>query len=203
MAARSCPVSSGCSDASARVAICADVVSSMFAAGCGDDDPGDASKADAGADAGASVCMGDADCASDRFCAGTGACNPGAMGADARGCVVVAPCLATQANVACARRPSHAPRPMTRPAQRVRPVRRERKLGQRRAAVRATDMTTVGDRVPTILAELRSMGSERNRAGMARYGIKVEGAFRVSVTALRKIAKQVQSEKVQARLIGE
>jgi len=29
------------------------------------------------------------------------------------------------------------------------------------------------ERVPAILAELRGMGSERNRSGMARYGINV------------------------------
>ena len=42
-----------------------------------------------------------------------------------------------------------------------------------------------------ILAELRSMGSERDRAGMARYGINVENAFGVSVLELRRIAKRL------------
>jgi 3-methyladenine DNA glycosylase AlkD len=35
------------------------------------------------------------------------------------------------------------------------------------------------------------MGSEKNRAGMARYGINVESAFGVSVYELRKIAKRL------------
>src|SRR5512137_222647 len=45
---------------------------------------------------------------------------------------------------------------------------------------------TVEDgRVGPILDELRAMGSEKNRAGMARYGINVENAFGVSVYELR------------------
>jgi 3-methyladenine DNA glycosylase AlkD len=46
-------------------------------------------------------------------------------------------------------------------------------------------------RVPAILAELRALGSERDRAGMARYGINVENAFGVSVYELRKVAKRL------------
>jgi len=45
--------------------------------------------------------------------------------------------------------------------------------------------------VADILAGLRSMGSERDRAGMARYGINVENAFGVSVLELRRIAKRL------------
>jgi len=44
-------------------------------------------------------------------------------------------------------------------------------------------------RVGPLLEELRAMGSEKNRAGMARYGINVENAFGVSVYELRKIAR--------------
>ena len=36
-------------------------------------------------------------------------------------------------------------------------------------------------RVAALLTELRGMGSARNRAGMARYGINVENAFGVSI----------------------
>jgi 3-methyladenine DNA glycosylase AlkD len=43
--------------------------------------------------------------------------------------------------------------------------------------------------VERALAELRRVGSERNRAGMARYGIKTENAFGVPVAHLRKIAR--------------
>lgn len=49
-------------------------------------------------------------------------------------------------------------------------------------------------RVPALLAELRGMGSERDRAGMARYGINVDNAFGVSVNELRKIAKRIGSD---------
>jgi 3-methyladenine DNA glycosylase AlkD len=49
-------------------------------------------------------------------------------------------------------------------------------------------------RVPAILAELRGMGSERDRAGMARYGINVDNAFGVSVYELRKVAKRLGTD---------
>jgi 3-methyladenine DNA glycosylase AlkD len=52
--------------------------------------------------------------------------------------------------------------------------------------------------VADILAELRSMGSEKNRSGMARYGIKVENAFGVSVYQLRKIAKRLGNDHALA-----
>ena len=48
--------------------------------------------------------------------------------------------------------------------------------------------------VESILAELRAMSSERNRAGMARYGINVEDAFGVSVYELRKVAKRLGTD---------
>ncbi len=41
-----------------------------------------------------------------------------------------------------------------------------------------------------ILRDLESLGSEQNRAGMARFGIKVERAYGVSVVHLRRIAKR-------------
>jgi hypothetical protein len=52
--------------------------------------------------------------------------------------------------------------------------------------------------VADILAELRSMGSEENRTGMARYGINVENAFGVSVYHLRKIAKRLGTDHALA-----
>ena len=52
----------------------------------------------------------------------------------------------------------------------------------------------VDTRVPQILSELRSLGSERNRAGMARYGINVAQAFGVSVYELRRIAKRLGTD---------
>jgi len=45
------------------------------------------------------------------------------------------------------------------------------------------------DRLAAILTDLRSLRSETNRAGMARYGINVENAFGVPVPKLRKKAK--------------
>lgn len=40
-----------------------------------------------------------------------------------------------------------------------------------------------------VIAHLRSLGSERNCEGMARFGINVERALGVSVTELRKLAR--------------
>jgi 3-methyladenine DNA glycosylase AlkD len=48
--------------------------------------------------------------------------------------------------------------------------------------------------VSAILAELRAMGSDADRAGMARYGINVDHAFGVSVSALRKVAKRLGTD---------
>lgn len=47
--------------------------------------------------------------------------------------------------------------------------------------------------IDDLLAELRAMGSERDRAGMARYGINVANAFGVSIYELRKLAKRLGS----------
>jgi 3-methyladenine DNA glycosylase AlkD len=42
-----------------------------------------------------------------------------------------------------------------------------------------------------ILDELRAMGGEHNRAGMARFGINVDNALGISVTQLRNMAKGI------------
>jgi len=47
------------------------------------------------------------------------------------------------------------------------------------------------EQVAGILGELRALGSAKDRAGMARYGINVENAFGVSVYELRKIARRL------------
>lgn len=52
--------------------------------------------------------------------------------------------------------------------------------------------------VSRILADLRSRGSEVNRAGMARYGIQVADAFGVGVTELRKVAKGLGTDHALA-----
>lgn len=56
---------------------------------------------------------------------------------------------------------------------------------------RASSRTSLEKRVSAILDELRARGSAENRAGMARYGIKVDDAFGVSVYELRKKAKEL------------
>jgi 3-methyladenine DNA glycosylase AlkD len=48
--------------------------------------------------------------------------------------------------------------------------------------------------IAKILAELRSLGSDRDRAGMARYGINVQNAFGVSVYQLRVIANRLGTD---------
>ena len=53
-------------------------------------------------------------------------------------------------------------------------------------------------RVAEILAELRSIGSEKDRAGMARYGINVGNAFGVSIYELRRIAKRLGTDHALA-----
>jgi 3-methyladenine DNA glycosylase AlkD len=50
------------------------------------------------------------------------------------------------------------------------------------------------DRVASLLAELRALGSEQARAGMARYGIAVDDAFGVSIYELRKVAKRLGTD---------
>jgi 3-methyladenine DNA glycosylase AlkD len=44
--------------------------------------------------------------------------------------------------------------------------------------------------IDEIVAELKSLGSETNRAGMARFGIEVSSAFGVSVKEIRRIGKK-------------
>lgn len=44
--------------------------------------------------------------------------------------------------------------------------------------------------VNTVIAEIRALGSEKNRIGMARYGINTERAFGVSMAALAPLAKR-------------
>ena len=60
-----------------------------------------------------------------------------------------------------------------------------------------------GARVSTLLAELRATGSERNRAGMARYGINVDDAFGVSVHELRTIARRLGTDHELALALWE
>jgi 3-methyladenine DNA glycosylase AlkD len=52
--------------------------------------------------------------------------------------------------------------------------------------------------VTALLAELRCMGSEENRTGMARYGINVANAYGVSIFEMRKIAKRLGTDHALA-----
>ena len=72
----------------------------------------------------------------------------------------------------------------------------ERRLPARRADDLALRMPQVGRTaerpdVAAVLAEIAARGSEANRAGMARYGIKVDDAWGVPVTELRRIARRL------------
>lgn len=44
--------------------------------------------------------------------------------------------------------------------------------------------------VETVLAELKALGSQKNRAGMARFGINTDKAFGVSMAAMRPLARR-------------
>lgn len=45
--------------------------------------------------------------------------------------------------------------------------------------------------VKEILKKLEKLGSEKNRKGMQKFGINIENAFGISVTNLRKLAKEI------------
>jgi 3-methyladenine DNA glycosylase AlkD len=48
---------------------------------------------------------------------------------------------------------------------------------------------STAERLRAVMDELAGMASEENRAGMARYGIKTDDAFGVSVYEVRRVAK--------------
>ncbi len=50
------------------------------------------------------------------------------------------------------------------------------------------------EQLAEILSELRALGSEQSRVGMARYGINVDNAFGVSIRELRRIAKRLGTD---------
>jgi 3-methyladenine DNA glycosylase AlkD len=58
-------------------------------------------------------------------------------------------------------------------------------------------MSADGDldkRVDAVLAELRALGSEEGRVGMARFGINIEKAFGVSMAAARPLARKYKRQ---------
>src|SRR6187551_3397431 len=50
-------------------------------------------------------------------------------------------------------------------------------------------------KVDVIIAELRSLGSEENRAGQARFGINIARAYGVSIRGLRPLAKRLRRDR--------
>lgn len=54
-----------------------------------------------------------------------------------------------------------------------------------------------------IVAHLRTLGSEENRAGMARFGIKADRAFGVSQADLRKLSKVLKKDHDRAIQLWE
>jgi hypothetical protein len=68
------------------------VVFTVLSVGCVSNNGSSKDKADAGADgggqdSGVELCTGDTACSDGKFCNGVERCNPGAKGADERGCV--------------------------------------------------------------------------------------------------------------------
>lgn len=52
--------------------------------------------------------------------------------------------------------------------------------------------------VESVLAELRRLGSEKNRAGMARFGINIEHAYGVSMEAARPLVRKYRRQHALA-----
>lgn len=59
-------------------------------------------------------------------------------------------------------------------------------------------MTKTDQDVRELIDHLRSLGSERNRAGMARFGITVTQAFGVSIPPLRALARRLGRDHLLA-----
>jgi 3-methyladenine DNA glycosylase AlkD len=57
--------------------------------------------------------------------------------------------------------------------------------------------------VERMVARLRAMGTESNRAGMARFGINVDDALGISVTNLRRLAREIGRDHELARELWE
>src|SRR5512145_2394539 len=97
-------------------------------------------------------------------------------------------------------------RPTTRslvpPTVRREAARRRKSAPQAASAVPIPPATaSVEARAEALVAQLRSLGNEENRSGMARFGIRVERAFGVPVTELRRLAKAVGRDHALARAL--
>ena len=64
-------------------------------------------------------------------------------------------------------------------------------------------MASAKARAAAVVDELRGLGAERNRAGMARYGINVEEAFGVSIQQLRPIARRLGRDHALAAALWD
>jgi 3-methyladenine DNA glycosylase AlkD len=56
------------------------------------------------------------------------------------------------------------------------------------------DARDLGKETKAVLAELKSLGSEKNRAGQARFGINTKRAYGVSITNLRPMARRLKRD---------
>jgi 3-methyladenine DNA glycosylase AlkD len=56
-------------------------------------------------------------------------------------------------------------------------------------------------RAETVLAELRALGSEKNRAGMARFGINTDRAFGVSIAAMTPLTRKYRRNHALAQAL--
>jgi len=55
--------------------------------------------------------------------------------------------------------------------------------------------------VETVLVDLKALGSEKNRAGMARFGINIDRAFGVSIAAMTPLARQYRRNHALAQAL--
>ncbi|MGH6926303.1 MAG: DNA alkylation repair protein [Propylenella sp.] len=67
-----------------------------------------------------------------------------------------------------------------------------------RAPTTASDAVRAEKTAAAVLAELRALGSETNRAGQARFGINTARAFGVSMAALRPLARRLKRDHALA-----
>lgn len=54
-----------------------------------------------------------------------------------------------------------------------------------------------------ILKRLRTLGNERNRAGMARFGIETKNAYGIPIPVLRKLAREIGTNRTLALKLWE
>ncbi len=65
----------------------------------------------------------------------------------------------------------------------------------------STEAAPPDGRATAVIAELRSLASEENRAGMARFGIATERAFGISMAMLKPIARRYRRDHQMAQAL--